>query len=128
MKARTFYKQKVVPWGQNKLPIFYANIFICGFEEEHLPLIKYLCTLNLQYIYNLFFIWTGTKEQFIKTVHILNTSHTSIKFDYEISDEEVNFSDTTVSIAVKTKSTSRLESIHVAPFWRKAPKTQFFHT
>ena len=43
-------------------------------------------------------IWRGTEQEFEKFIKELNEAHPTIKFDYEISDSEVNFLDTTVFI------------------------------
>ena len=43
-------------------------------------------------------IWTGTKLQFEQFIMHLNQQHPSIKFTYKISNEAVEFLDTTVYI------------------------------
>ena len=65
-------------------------------------------------------IWTGTKEQFHQFYSTLNNCHHSIKFDHEISPDEVNFLDTTVYVDTNgtiqtklyTKPTDRHNYLH----------------
>ena len=43
-------------------------------------------------------VWTHGEEQLNKFVEYLNGIHQTIKFTHEISQEEINFLDTTVKI------------------------------
>ena len=87
----------------------YANIFMGKFEDEYIqPIIKDYCKLYVRYIDDIFLIWTGTQEQFHATMNIINASHDSIKFDYQISKKEVNFLDTTVFITEKLEIKTKL--------------------
>ena len=99
----------------------YANIFMGKFEDTFIyPFIKDLCKLYLRYIDDIFMIWTGTKEQFYQFYSTLNNCHHSIKFDHEISPNEVNFLDTTVYVDTNgtiqtklyTKPTDRHNYLH----------------
>ena len=99
----------------------YANIFMGKFEDTfNYPFIKDLCKLYLRYIDDIFMIRTGTKEQFSQYYSTLNNCHHSIKFDLEISPDEVNFQDTTVYVdtcgniqtKLYTKPTNRHTYLH----------------
>lgn len=84
--------------GTNCAPS-YANIFMGRFEETYIyPMISRRCKIYLRYIDDIFLIWTDTKDNFETFIKDLNVKHPSIKFDYEISDKEVNFLDTTVYV------------------------------
>ena len=77
----------------------YANLFMGWFEEKFIyKKIKKFSNTYLRYIDDIFLIWNGTKEQFENFIKELNNAHPTIKFDYEISQTEVNFLDTTVYI------------------------------
>ena len=45
--------------------------------------------MYLRFIDDIFFIWTGSKTE--KCLNELNTKHSSIKFEYEISKERTSF-------------------------------------
>ena len=99
----------------------YANIFMGRFESERIyPKIESFIQSYLRYIDDVFLIWTGSKEEFIRFVEELNQCHESIKFDYEISDESIHFLDTTVYITEEgtlktklyTKPTDRQNYLH----------------
>ena len=91
----------------------YANIFIGKFEDTFIyPFIKDLCKLYLRYIDDIFMIWTGTKEQFYQFDSTLNNCHHSIKFDHEISPDEVNVLDTTVYVDTNGTIQTKLYTKH----------------
>ena len=75
----------------------YANIFMGKFEETYIyPRIKKHCILYLRYIDDIFMIWKGTKAEFKEFIDEINQCHLTIKFDYEIDENSINFLDTTV--------------------------------
>ena len=64
----------------------YANIFMDHFERKYIyPFLEGLSLSYLRFIDNIFFIWTGSKDQLITFLNDLNTKHNSIKFEYKIS-------------------------------------------
>ena len=67
--------------------------------KTHYPFINQYFTLYLRYIDDIFMIWKGTKEQLDNFNKDLNEKHPTIKFEFEISQKQVNFLDTTVYIA-----------------------------
>ena len=100
----------------------YANIFMGNFEEKYIyPLISKLSKSYLRYIDDIFLIWTGTMNEFEHFIENLNKCHSTIKFDYEISKNKVNFLDTTVykdcnnklRTKLYTKPTDRQNYLHV---------------
>ena len=74
---------------------FYPNIFMDHFEKKYrypflqgLSIICYF--INLRFIDDVFFIWTGTKEQHTICLNNLNKKHNSINFEYKISQTRHN--------------------------------------
>ena len=60
----------------------YANIFMAQFEKQHIyPYIKNKSVLYLQYIEDIFMMWTGTKEELVIFLEKLNSKHKTIKFE-----------------------------------------------
>ena len=99
----------------------YANIFMGKFETDNIyPVFTGKCPLYLRFIDDIFGIWIGTKEEFNSTIESINQCHHSIKFDFEISQSDVNFLDTTVYIdknsmlktKVFSKPTDRYNFLH----------------
>ena len=77
----------------------YGNIFMDHFERKYIsPFLQGLSLIYLRFIDDLFFIWTGSKEQFFRTLDELNTKHDPIKFEYKISKTSISFLDTEVYI------------------------------
>ena len=86
------------------------------FEEKHIyPFINQYSTVYLRYIDDIF-IWKGTKEQLDNFNKDLNEKHPTIRFEFEISQKQVNFLDTTVYIAankeIKTKLYTKETDTH----------------
>ena len=75
----------------------YANIFMGWFEQKFIfPLLTNLSDFYLRFIDGIFLIWNGTKTEFDNFLKKINECHPSIKFEYEMSQTEINFLDTTV--------------------------------
>ena len=75
----------------------YANIFMTQFEKQHIYLyIKNKSILYLQYIDNIFMIWTGTKQELLIFLENLNSKHKTIKFEHDISHSNISFLDTLI--------------------------------
>ena len=75
----------------------YANIFMGWFEEKFIfPLLTNLSDFYLRFMDDIFLIWNGTKTEFDNFLKKINECHPSIKFEYEMSQTEINFLDTTV--------------------------------
>ena len=75
----------------------YANMD--HFEKKYMyPFFQELSLIYLLFIYVIFFILTGTKEQLTNCLNNLNKKHNSIKFEYKISQTSITFLDTEVSI------------------------------
>ena len=98
-----------VSMGTNSVPLF-STIFMRHFEEKFIyPFIQNLHSLYLRYIDDIFMIWTGTKLQFEQFMMHLNQQHPSIKFTYKISNEAVEFLDTTVNIDKNNQLQTKLD-------------------
>ena len=89
----------------------YANIPMGWFEEKFIfPLLTNLSNFHLCFI-DIFLIWNGTKTEFDNFLKKINECHPSIKFEYEMSQTEINFLDTTVF-----KADNKLRTkVHVKP-------------
>ena len=75
----------------------YANIFMTQFEKQHIYLyIKNKSILYLQYIDNIFMIWTGTKQELLIFLENLNSKHNAVKFEHNISHRKISFLDTLI--------------------------------
>ena len=77
----------------------YSNIFIDHFERKFIySFIKTFSLIYLRFIDDIFFIWTGSKTDLENFLNELNAKHPSIKFEYEIWKERVQFLDTKINI------------------------------
>ena len=75
----------------------YANIFMGMFEERYIyPFIEKMSKFYLQFIDDIFLIWTGTTDQLMKLKQQINEVNPPIKFYFNFSNKEINFLDTTV--------------------------------
>ena len=79
----------------------YANIFMGRFELKFIfPLLtnlsKLLTNSNLCFIDDIFLTWNDTETEFDNFFKKINECHPSIKFEYKMSQPEINFLDTTV--------------------------------
>ena len=86
----------------------YANIFMGKFEHDNIhPTFNANCPVYLRFIDDIFGIWIGSREDFIAAIEKLNQCHQTIKFDFELSENNVNFLDTNVFVSetntLKTK-------------------------
>ena len=100
----------------------YANIFMAQFEKQHTyPNIKNKSILYLQYIDDLFMIWTGTKQELLIFLEKLNSKHKTIKFEHNISNSNISFFDTlmykdkknTLQTILYQKPTDQQSYLHV---------------
>ena len=66
-------------------------------EERYIyPLDETLSKLHLQFVDDMFLIQTKTTDQLIKFKKQINKVHPSMKFEFNFSNEEINFLDTVV--------------------------------
>ena len=95
-----------------KCPPSYSNIFMGCFEEKFIfPILTNLSDFYLRFIDDIFLIWNGTKTEFDDFFKKMNECHASIKFEYEMSQTEINFLDTAV-FKVDNKPTDRQRYLH----------------
>ena len=100
----------------------YANIFMDQFEKKYIyPFLQGISLIYLRFIDDIFFIWAGNKEQLTDCLINLNKKHNSIKPEYKISQNNIIFLDTEVSIQnnkllpkIYRKSTDRQNFLHIA--------------
>ena len=75
----------------------HANIFMGWFEEKFIfPLLTKLSNFYLRFIDDIFLVWNGTKTEVDNFLKKIKECHPSIKFEYEMSQTEINFLETTV--------------------------------
>ena len=111
-----YLQQMGCPMGTKCAPN-YANLFMGDFENKFIyPLIRTYSVLYLRYIDDIFMLWKGSKEQLDNFINAINEKHPTIKFDFEISQQQVNFLDTTVYIEenniIKTKLYTKETDTH----------------
>ena len=88
----------------------YANIYMGIFEETHVyPLIKQKVQLYFRYIDDIFFRWTGSKNELQQFISRINEVHPSIKFDFNYSKTQIHFLDITIT---KTSTRKLLTTLH----------------
>ena len=69
------------------------------FEEKFIyPLIDAKTLLYLRFIDDIFMIWTKSEKDLIEFLNELNTKHTSIKFEFKYSRQQIEFLDSLVYI------------------------------
>ena len=69
------------------------------FEEKFIyPLIDAKTLLYLRFIDDIFMIWTKSEKDLIEFLNELNTKHTSIKFEFKYSRQQIEFLDTLLYI------------------------------
>ena len=77
----------------------YANIFKDHFERKYIyPFLEGISLSYLRFIDDIFFVWTGSKDQLITFLNNLNIKLNSIKLEYKISQTSIPFLDTEVYI------------------------------
>ena len=70
----------------------YIYIYFFFFEAKHIyPYIHGKSLLFLKYIDDIFMICNGTTEELILSIYDLNKKHKTIKFDYKMSTEKIEF-------------------------------------
>ena len=72
-----------------------ANIFMSEFEEKYIyPLIKSKSVIYVCYIDNIFMVWIKSESELRQFMNKINKEHQSIKSDFELSKESMEFLDT----------------------------------
>ena len=112
---RTYLQIQGTAMGTKMAPA-YANIFMGNLEPtlreaggDHILLWK-------RFIDDIFVIWMGTEQQFLEFMDKLNSIHTSIKFTYECSENEITFLDVTLYKGERFKETLILDiKTHIKP-------------
>lgn len=104
-----FYLQvKGTAMGKKFAPA-YANIFMAYWEEEALAKCKKKPAYYLRYLDDIWGIWTGSGEEFQEFVAILNSHDSSIKLKTQISENSIDFLDTTVFKGPDFAKTNKLD-------------------
>ena len=99
----------------------YANIFMDQFEKQHIyPYIKNKSILYLQYINDIFMIWTGTKQELLIFLEMLNSKQKTIKFKHKTSHSNTSFLDTLI---YKNKKSTLQTTVYQKP----TDQQSYFH-
>ncbi len=80
----------------------YANTFLGQLEKKLLAHAPCKPDLYLRYIDDIFCVFTTCIQDIENFIEYMNSSHRTIKFTAEISEEEINFLDTTVKVDKST--------------------------
>lgn len=104
-----FYLQiKGTAMGKKFSPA-YANIFMAVWEEEAFAHCPERPLHYWRYLDDIWGIWTGSREGFQRWFDILNSHDPSIKLQYTLHSEYVNFLDTTVYKGPSFDTTHKLD-------------------
>lgn len=88
----------------------YANIYMADWEETAFQKCKLLPVIYLRFLDDIWGVWTHSKEEFETFVQTLNSHHTSIKIEPQLSEKETNFLDTTVFKGSDFEETGKLDT------------------
>lgn len=88
----------------------YANIDMAILEEEVLEIAPKKPLVFLRFLDDIFCIWTYSKEEFLEFYNLLNNHRESIKFQYNISENSVDFLDVTLYKGSKFKHEGILDT------------------
>ena len=114
-----------------KFASHYANIFMAGLEEQIFEKSHFQPYLWLQYLDDIFCIWTEGLENLKEFFGFLNNAHPSIKFTMEYSQKQINFLDVLISkndnesslvTSLFTKSTDSHQYLHATSYHRSIYK------
>ena len=87
----------------------YANILMAYFEGKFIyPLIDAKTLLYLPFIDDIFMIWAKSGKDLIEFLNELNTKHTSIKYAFKYSRQQIEFLNTLIYIDNNNKLQSTL--------------------
>lgn len=93
---RQFYLQvKGTAMGKRFAPS-YANIFMADWERGALGKCSLKPASYFRYLDDVWGVWSGSREDFLEFVGVLNSHDPSIKLQYVLDDKSINFLDTTV--------------------------------
>ena len=113
---KKFYLQvKGTAMGKRFAPA-YANIFMANWEEEVFVKCQKKPTHYLRYLDDIWGIWEGSMNEFELFLNELNSHDPSIKLDYEINAQSIDFLDTTVFKGQEFDNNHQLE---VKVFFKK---------
>ena len=73
-----------------------TQIYIWIWRKIHISCYKKISNFHPRFIDDIFSIWTGTTDQLITFKQQINEVHSSIKFDFNFSNKEIDFLDTVV--------------------------------
>ena len=109
------------------MAVSFANIFMAAVETEIMNRSDFNPLTWKRYINDVFSLWNINKEEINSFIELANNYHPTIKFTAEISDKEITFLDTCVTIRAKdlrknpfstcerTSNRQKLSSIHISP-------------
>ena len=80
-----------------KFPPTYANLFMAGLEKKIFENTNFKPLLWLQYLDDMFWVWTEGLERHKEFYQYLISFHPTIKFTMEFSKKQINFLDVNIS-------------------------------
>lgn len=98
-----------IPMGKKFAPS-YANIDMAILEEEVLALAPKKPLVFFRFLDDIFCIWQHSREEFLDFYQLLNNHRESIKFQYTISEQSVDFLDVTVYKGTKFSHEGTLDT------------------
>ena len=103
--------RKDTAMGTRLAPVF-ENIFMAMIDKMILAIEKFRLFIAFykRFIDNIFIIWTGTEEEFLKFMEEIDRLHNTIKFtcSYDLVNRSTTFLDTVVKISEDGKITTDL--------------------
>lgn len=88
----------------------YANIFMAAWERQVFERCPVHPETYLRYLDDIFIVWTKTREEFDEYFEILNNHHPAVKLKATISEESIDFLDTTVFKGPNFNETGQLDT------------------
>ena len=102
----------------------YANIFMAEWEKAAFNSCQLLPLVYLRFLDDIFLIWTYSKDEFDQFIQTLNNFHPSVKLKATVSDNSVDFLDTTVFKGPMFRNTGILDT---KVFFKSTDTHQLLH-
>ena len=111
------------PMGKVYAPAL-ANIYMLEFDDKATKGFKIQPILFFRYLDDIFFIWTGTKEELLEYETYLNSLIPGIKITLEYSKVSANFLDTTIY----KNTTNDITTLQTRVYFKPTDTHQLLHT
>ena len=106
--GKYYLQLKGVAMGEKFAPA-YADIYMAMWEATVLPKCPLQPSHYFRYLDDIWGVWPHSREAFTVFVNILNSHHNSIKVKYVLSDNSMDFLDTTTFKGVDFKTSHCLD-------------------